>query len=206
MSKPRGSGASGDRSLDPEDAHLWSHTAGKVERVKIKARVPTADVPVLKREAAPAKKAKAEGKEKKPSLPPPAKPAAKSAQKAPPLADVERRKFRQIASGKTTIDRKIDLHGDRQRDARSRLRGFLIDAQAQGCRTVLVVTGKGGPATPDRLGALMGDRQRGVLRHNVPHWLSEPDLRTVVLGFTEAANNHGGAGALYVQLRKASRD
>jgi DNA-nicking Smr family endonuclease len=45
-----------------------------------------------------------------------------------------------------------------------------------------------------------------VLRRSVPLWLSEPDLRAVVLGYTEAATRHGGAGALYVQLRKAARD
>ena len=206
MSKPRGSAGGDDRNMDPEDAHLWSHTAGKVERVKIKARVPTAETPAPRRQAAPAKKTKAEGKERKFSPAPSAKPTTKLAQKAPPLADVERRKFRQIASGKAAIDAKIDLHGDRQRDARARLRGFLIDAQARGCRTVLVVTGKGGNAAPDRLGALMGETQRGVLRHNVPHWLSGPDLRGVVLGFTEAASNHGGGGALYVQLRKGARE
>ena len=211
MSKARGSGGS-SRAGDPDDAHLWEHTAQKLDRVKLKPRVPTAETPAAKRlAAAPKVKVKPEDKAKSseeaakdtraPTAPRPARPT----QVAPPLADVDRRKVRQIASGKITIDAKIDLHGDRQRDARTRVRGFLIDAQARGCRTVLVVTGKGGSAAPDRLGALMGEAQRGVLRHNVPHWLSEPDLRAIVLGYTEAAPNHGGAGALYVQLRKGSR-
>jgi len=34
------------------------------------------------------------------------------------------------------------------------------------------------------------------------NWLEEPDLRAVVLSYTQAATRHGGAGALYVQLRK----
>ena len=125
---------------------------------------------------------------------------------APPLADLDRRKVRQIGAGKIAIDARIDLHGERQRDARSLLRGFLFDAYARGCRTVLVVTGKGGKEAPDRLAGLLGEAQRGVLRRNVPLWLAEPDLRAVVLGYTEAAIRHGGAGALYVQLRKAARD
>jgi DNA-nicking Smr family endonuclease len=212
MSKARGSGG-GSRAGDPEDADLWAHTAQKIDRIKLKARVPTAETPAAKRPPAAAK-AKARPEAKDQSSDRTAKPArattaprpARSTQIAPPLADVDRRKVRQIASGKITIDAKIDLHGDRQRDARTRLRGFLIDAQARGCRTVLVVTGKGGAAAPDRLGVLMGEAQRGVLRHNVPHWLSEPDLRAIVLGYTQAAPNHGGAGALYVQLRKGSRD
>ena len=51
----------------------------------------------------------------------------------------------------------------------------------------------------------MGEPQRGVLRRSVPQWLSEPELRAVVLSFTTASLRHGGEGALYVQLRKGSR-
>jgi DNA-nicking Smr family endonuclease len=41
-----------------------------------------------------------------------------------------------------------------------------------------------------------------VLRHAVPEWLSRPDLRGLVVGFTEAGRRHGGGGALYVQIRR----
>ena len=120
-----------------------------------------------------------------------------------PLADFDRRKARQIASGKIEVDARIDLHGSRQRDARARLRAFLLAAHAKGHKTVLVITGKGGEEPADGLGALMGERQRGVIRRSVPHWLEESDLRAVVLSYTQASPRHGGAGALYVQLRKA---
>lgn len=71
---------------------------------------------------------------------------------------------------------------------------------------MLVITGKGGEgSSQDALGSLMGERQRGVLRRNVPLWLGEPDLGAIVLSFTQAGTRHGGAGALYVQLRKRSR-
>jgi DNA-nicking Smr family endonuclease len=59
-----------------------------------------------------------------------------------------------------------------------------------------VVTGKGGPAP-----ALFGE-ERGVLRRMVPHWLRLSELRPLVLGFEEAEQRHGGAGALYVRLRR----
>jgi DNA-nicking Smr family endonuclease len=52
----------------------------------------------------------------------------------------------------------------------------------------------------------MGEPQRGVLRRNVPLWLEASDLRDVVLGFGIAAPHHGGAGALYVQLRKPRQE
>jgi DNA-nicking Smr family endonuclease len=122
-----------------------------------------------------------------------------------PLAEFDRRAVRQVASGKTAIDARLDLHGLRQRDARIELIAFLRAAQARGCRTVLVVTGKGDAASErDHLAGALGKSQRGVLRHSVPQWLEEPELRSVVLSYTTAGVRHGGAGALYVQLRKAS--
>ena len=111
--------------------------------------------------------------------------------------------MRQVASGRTGIDARVDLHGMRQRDARGELRAFLFAAQARGARTVLVITGKGGPPSDhDNLAAALGKPQRGVLRRSVPQWLEEPEMRTVVLSFTTASTRHGGEGALYVQLRK----
>jgi DNA-nicking Smr family endonuclease len=207
MSRARDPGRGG-RPIGPDEADLWSHTARTVEPVKTKPRIPSIETPQEKRAvAAPAKaKPKGESNAARPRHPPPPKPAAKTKPKVPPLADLDRRRVRQIAAGRVGIDARLDLHGARQRDARSRLRGFLFDAQTRGCRTVLVITGKGGDAPPDRLGALMGAAQRGVLRQSVPDWLAEPDLRAIVLGYTQAAPHHGGAGALYVQLRKSGRD
>ena len=73
-------------------------------------------------------------------------------------------------------------------------------AQADGARMVLVVTGKG---------AGRGDREaaveRGVLKRQVPMWLSLPEFRLLIVGFEDAHVGHGGEGALYVRLRRASR-
>jgi DNA-nicking Smr family endonuclease len=149
----------------------------------------------------PASPAPASGEARAPLREPP----KTEAQPLPPLADFDRRKVRQIASGRIEIDARIDLHGHRQRDARARLHAFLLGAYAKGHKTVLVITGKGGEEPADGLGGLLGERQRGVIKRNVPHWLEEPDLRAVVLGYTQASPRHGGAGALYVQLRKGDR-
>lgn len=35
----------------------------------------------------------------------------------------------------------------------------------------------------------------------MPRWLAEPELRSIVVSYTTAAPNHGGEGALYIQLR-----
>jgi DNA-nicking Smr family endonuclease len=72
---------------------------------------------------------------------------------------------------------------------------FLHRAQARGHALVLVITGKG-TAAPH--GA-----ERGVLRRAVPLWLALPELRALVIGFEEAAPAHGGAGALYVRIRRS---
>jgi DNA-nicking Smr family endonuclease len=97
---------------------------------------------------------------------------------------------------------KLDLHGLRQAEAHSVLRGFLMRAYQNDVRIVLVVTGKGKTAHRDEIGF---SDQAGVLRRMVPHWLAEADLRHLVLGFEEASRGHGGSGALYVRLRSSRR-
>jgi DNA-nicking Smr family endonuclease len=66
---------------------------------------------------------------------------------------------------------------------------------------VLVITGKGRPA-PDQ-----GWRAapHGVIRDSVPRWLTLPPLDALVTGLYPAHIRHGGAGALYVYLRKPDR-
>jgi len=63
---------------------------------------------------------------------------------------------------------------------------------------VLVITGKGGAEDGDA-------SARGVLRRQVPLWLSASGLREAVIAFAPAAAEHGGAGALYVRLRRSAR-
>lgn len=93
----------------------------------------------------------------------------------------------------------------RQAEAHSALRSFLHACHRKGHSVVLVITGKGAPAgTKSDLpwGEAMGRSERGVLRRNVPQWLAHPELRGIVVSFTEAAIRHGGDGALYVHLRR----
>lgn len=74
------------------------------------------------------------------------------------------------------------------------LLNFLHYAQEDGMSVVLIITGKG------KSGA---ESERGVLRRQVPQWLSLPEFRSVVIGFDEAHIGHGGEGALYVRVRRA---
>ena len=200
------SGGGGGRRVTADEARLWEHATRSLAPVKAKPRVTSAPAP-SERALPPIQvshQAPASDNTPAPSREPRVATTAKAKSRPPaPLADFDRRKARQIASGKIEVEARIDLHGSRQRDARARLHAFLLAAHAKGHKTVLVITGKGGEEPADELGSLMGERQRGVIRRSVPHWLEEPDLRAVVLSYTQASPRHGGAGALYVQLRKA---
>jgi DNA-nicking Smr family endonuclease len=113
----------------------------------------------------------------------------------PPLAPLGRREKSRLAKGRNAIDARIDLHGMTQARAHRALIAFLHRAHSDGATFVLVITGKGK--------ASVLDRERGVLRRQVPLWLALPDLRSLVVGYEEAHIGHGGEGALYVRLRRA---
>jgi DNA-nicking Smr family endonuclease len=93
-----------------------------------------------------------------------------------------------LRRGRLEPEARIDLHGFTQDSAYRALLNFLVRAQADGAKLVLVITGKG-----------------GVLRAQLPLWLGQPDLRPLVAGMKEAHARHGGGGAYYVLLRKPKR-
>ena len=97
-----------------------------------------------------------------------------------------------LAKGKLPIEARVDLHGMTQGEAYALLYAFLSRAHARGARYVLVITGKGSSSGGD-----------GVLRRVVPGWLSTPTFRPFVSSHDHAARGHGGAGALYVRLRRS---
>ena len=111
----------------------------------------------------------------------------------PPLAPLGRRERSQLSRGRKEIDARLDLHGMTQTRAHRALSDFLQRAHLDGLTFVLVITGKG------KMGA---ESERGVLRRQVPQWLSLPEFRTLVVGFEEAHIGHGGEGALYVRIRR----
>ena len=105
-----------------------------------------------------------------------------------------------LAKGKFTIQGKLDLHGMTQRQAHAALLDFIQTSFNDKKRNLLVITGKGRPKGQDEVA---GYRKReGILKSIVPKWLDESPLRSLVLAFTTSQREHGGAGALYVLLRK----
>lgn len=143
----------------------------------------------------------------KPARPSARAEAPKSASKPKPssrvLSEFEPRRAKRLASGRIEIEAKIDLHGMRQSEAREALMRFLQSAQVRGLKHVKVITGKGASVREEEPRPFdMFEDRRGVLRDEVPRWLSMGDARPLVVSFTEAGRGHGGSGALYVQVRK----
>lgn len=211
MKKPAGKG--GRKGLADEDHDVWSHTAQSIEPLK---RAKARHHPAAERaqDATPRTPSKVDASLAKavasksvmkstpdkniPATPPP-KPKA-----PPPIASFDRKKVRKIRSGQVDIEARIDLHGMRQDEAHIALVRFLHRCQSKGQRWVLVITGKGKLADRDDDAPfdMTRQRERGVLKRNVPRWLDEPELRHLVVSYTLAAIQHGGEGALYVHLRK----
>jgi DNA-nicking Smr family endonuclease len=97
-----------------------------------------------------------------------------------------------LKRGLRPIEARLDLHGMTQAEAHRALGEFVRAASAAGRRCLLVITGRG------------TDRP-GILRSSVPRWLDEGELRRQILAVAAARPRHGGAGALYVLLRRRRR-
>lgn len=117
---------------------------------------------------------------------------------AAPVA-MDRKAFGKLRRGKIKPEARIDLHGMTLAQAHPALNRFLLGAHAQGKRLVLVITGKG----KDRDAGGPIPERNGVLRHQVPHWLSIPPLNAVVLQVSQAHLRHGGGGAYYIYLKRS---
>ena len=175
------------RGLSEEDRELWDLIAKQVKPLR-KHRVP-------KLHAAPRTEPSVAATVAKPALSPrplAAAPAPRSSRPMPPLAPLGKRERTKLSRGRSEIEARLDLHGMTQMRAHRALTGFLHRAHHEGLTFVLVITGKG------RSGG-----ESGVLRRQVPEWLSLPEFRAFVVGFEEAAIGHGGEGALYVRIRRA---
>jgi len=108
---------------------------------------------------------------------------------------VDPRLVTQLRRGEFSSQAHIDLHGMVQTDAKEALRAFIIDSTRKGLRSITVVHGRG-------LGSPGG---RPILKHATVKWLSHGYLSGFVLAFTTARPADGGAGALYVLLKRERR-
>ncbi len=122
----------------------------------------------------------------------------KPAKAKPPVLQMDAKKHAKMTRGKLAPEARIDLHGMTMAEAHPELIRFILNAQSDQLRLVLVITGKG--KLRDDYGPI--PQPMGILRHNVPLWLRQMPLAPAVLQVTEAHAKHGGAGAIYVYLRR----
>lgn len=180
------------RRLRPDEAELWEKVIAAASPLRPKAAAHL-ETPLPEPRTAPAPRTESvtlppliRRSEFAPTVTLDLRPDLSAAQRI----DMDRKKFGRMKRGKLAPEGRIDLHGMTQAQAHSALTGFVLMSHQMGRRLVLVITGKGqGPAA-------------GVLRQQVPHWLSLPPLRGVLLHMAEAHQSHGGGGALYVYLRR----
>ena len=109
---------------------------------------------------------------------------------------------KKLKQGKRAIDGKIDLHGMTRNEAKDKLYRFLLRAQKSGKKSILVVTGKGNAKQDGDHDDYIFGQGRGVLKREVPIWLSEATMKTLIVSYQDAAAHHGGSGALYVILKR----
>jgi DNA-nicking Smr family endonuclease len=219
VKKPVGKGGRKEPSSDAsasDDHEIWWQAAATVEPLKRgKPRVhPASSGAVTETPAPPAKPfskpdtrlaAKAPSAGNTAAAHSASAPRTKTTPIAPPeLALFDRKSIRKIRGGRAEIEARVDLHGMRQDEAHGALRAFLRRCHSRGLRFVLVITGKGKTASATDSVSTEGS-DRGVLKRNVPRWLEEPDVRSIVVSYTTAAIRHGGEGALYVHLRSKDR-
>ncbi|WP_170790195.1 Smr/MutS family protein [Ruegeria lacuscaerulensis] len=190
------------RKLTSDEIELWRKVAKQAERMH--PEIPQTVHPTTLPKPKPTKTPKAridtfEPGQTVPSKPSPhaLKPSITESLRASPV-QMDNKAFGRMKRGKLKPEGKLDLHGMRVDTAHPALVRFVLTAQAQGKRLVLVVTGKG--KDRDEPGPI--PTPRGVLRNQVPHWLSISPLAQAVLQVTPAHISHGGDGAYYVYLRR----
>lgn len=119
------------------------------------------------------------------------------------LRDADHNWYKRLRRGKVKPEGRIDLHGMSEDRAYAVLNRYIEEAQGQGKRFILVITGKGGIKSGySDMSHSDYARGRGILKSNVPRWLSQGDLASRIVSYYAANAEHGGDGALYVVLKK----
>ncbi|HLK87286.1 MAG TPA: Smr/MutS family protein [Candidatus Binataceae bacterium] len=97
-----------------------------------------------------------------------------------------------LRRGEFAMQAHLDLHGMIQPDAKEALERFILESVRKGLRAVLIVHGRG----------LRSPGGTPVLKHAAAQWLSHGHMGGYVLAFATARAADGGAGAMYVLLRR----
>lgn len=189
------------RRLAPEESALWKKVAATVKPL------PGAKAPL-------APTAPPTVRPPKPTPRSVAVPAAvpRPATKLPPprrthsQATLDGHWDRRLRKGLVRPDLSIDLHGHTLASAQALLDEAIGRGLMRGARVLLVVAGRLRPGA-DRLPQMHGDpRPRGAIRASLPDWLATSPYADQIVALRPAHISHGGAGAVYVILRRSRED
>jgi len=188
------------RRLSPEDLELWRRVTEQTKRTQPQKKpqefVGTPPTPIMV-ETPRLTPFKIGSALRKPPLAHDVLPSLSDRLAKTPV-QMDRKALGKMKRGKLVPEGKIDLHGMTMDQAHPALIRFVMSSHAAGKRLVLVVTGKGKSSRDDGPIPI----RRGVLKHQVPQWLSASPVGQVVMQVAEAHVSHGGIGAYYVYLRR----
>ena len=108
------------------------------------------------------------------------------------VVGLDPRIVRKLRRGEFASQAHVDLHGLTAVEARDAVERFLLESYRLGRRCVLIVHGRGRNSKD----------QMPVLKERLKSWLAHGRIGRIVLAFTTARACDGGAGALYVLLRR----
>jgi DNA-nicking Smr family endonuclease len=111
------------------------------------------------------------------------------------VSGLDHQLVRKLRRGDFAVQGHVDLHGMTRDEAKQAVERFLRSSRSAGKRCVLVVHGRG----------LHSKDQLPVLKDALRTWLSTARFARHVLAFATARPADGGAGAIYVLLRRAGR-
>ncbi len=180
------------RSLSPEEAHLWNQLASTVRPLR-KAKAAAIALPAVPLPAP--KVALVAGKTAKAAKPVAPKPVTRASANT-----LDANWDKRLGAGQVVPDRTIDLHGHSLASAHAVLDRALGDAIRSGARVILLITGK-----PARHNPRMPPTGRGVIRASVLDWIAAGSHSSRIAAIRGAHPRHGGAGALYLILRRDQR-
>ena len=97
-----------------------------------------------------------------------------------------------IKKGLLRVDSVMDLHGYRLNDARIAFKKFIIMSYNRKHKNILVITGK-------------GKDNSGVLKKELPSWLSEKEISKYTVSHMSAPKKLGGEGAVLIRLKNINK-
>lgn len=173
------------RPLDTEGAALWARVLDSVR-----------PLPGRKRPAVPVEPPAPQSRPAKPIPLPPVQTAAPSDRRHGTGTTLDGTWDRRLDRGQIVPDSTIDLHGNTLHSAYLRLDRALEQAIAAGDRVLLIVTGK-----PPRPGSER-PHARGAIREAIGDWIAGSRHARSIAAVRSAHPRHGGAGALYIIIRR----